>query len=55
MQLLVKQQRNLYTKRVGSAKINMGLTNWKHSPNGKIMKYDIGIAKNYLNEDELKK
>ena len=25
------------------------------SPDGKIMKYDIGIAKNYLNEDEIKK
>lgn len=33
----------------------MGLTNWKNSPNGKIMKYDISIAKNYLNEDELLK
>ena len=28
---------------------------WKNSPDGKIMKYDISIAKNYLNEDELKK
>lgn len=25
------------------------------SPDGKIMKYDIGVAKNYLNEDEMKK
>ena len=33
----------------------MGLTTWKNSPDGKIMKYDIGIAKNYLNEEELKK
>ncbi len=33
----------------------MGLTNWKNSPNGKIMKYDVSIAKNYLNEDEIKK
>ena len=33
----------------------MGLTNWKNSPDGKIMKYDISIAKNYLNEDEIKK
>ena len=33
----------------------MGLTNWKNSPDGKIMKYDISIAKNYLNADELKK
>ena len=33
---------------------HMGLTNWKHSPDGKIYKYDVSIAKNYLNEKELK-
>ena len=33
----------------------MGLTNWKNSPAGPIYKYDVDIAKNYLNEDELKK
>ena len=33
----------------------MGLTNWKNSPDGKIMKYDISIAKNYLQKDELNK
>ena len=33
----------------------MGLTNWKNSPNGLIYKYDVSIAKNYLNEEELKK
>ena len=33
----------------------MGLTNWKNSPKGKILKYDINIAKNYLNQDEIKK
>ena len=31
----------------------MGLTSWKNSLNGKIMKYDISIAKNYLEKDEL--
>ena len=31
----------------------MGLTNWKASPDGKILKSDIKIAKNYLNEKEL--
>ena len=31
----------------------MGLTTWKDSPDGKILKRDIGIAKNYLNEKEL--
>ena len=32
----------------------MGLTNWKNSPDGPIYKYDVDIAKNYLNEKELK-
>ncbi len=39
--------------RVDSGKPNMGLTNWKNSPKGKIRKTDIGIAKNYLDEQEL--
>lgn len=33
---------------------NMGLKTWKDSPNGKIQKFDVSIAKNYLNEIELK-
>ena len=33
----------------------MGLTTWKEAPDGMIYKYDVSIAKNYLNEDELKK
>lgn len=32
----------------------MGLTNWKESPNGKILSSDVVIAKNYLKEEELK-
>lgn len=40
--------------RVDSSKEHMGLTNWKNSPNGPIYKYDVDIAKNYLNEKELK-
>ena len=32
----------------------MGLTNWKNSPDGPIYKYDVDIAKNHLNEKELK-
>ena len=39
--------------RVDSSKPNIGLTNWKNSPKGKIRKTDVGIAKNYLNEQEL--
>ena len=34
---------------------HMGLTNWKNSPDGLIYKYDVVIAKNYLNEEELTK
>jgi len=39
--------------RADSTKPNMGLTNWKNSPTGKIRKNDITIAKNYLDQDEL--
>ena len=31
----------------------MGLTTWKNAPNGKIVKADVSIAKNYLSKDEL--
>ncbi len=41
--------------RVDSKKENMGLTNWTDSPNGIILKSDVVIAKNYLDESELKK
>ena len=40
--------------RVDAEKTNMGLTNWKNSPDGPIYKYDVDVAKNYLNEKELK-
>jgi hypothetical protein len=39
--------------RVSSTKPNIGLTNWKNSPKGAIRKTDLGIAKNYLNTEEL--
>lgn len=39
--------------RVDGNKPNMGLTNWKNSPTGKIRKSDVAIAKNFLNEEEL--
>ena len=31
----------------------MGLTNWKDAPNGKIQKFDVSVAKNYLSESEM--
>ena len=48
-----KTAAELIYERVDSEKIHMGLTSWKNSPDGKIMKYDISIAKNYLEKDEL--
>lgn len=39
--------------RVDSNKEYMGLTNWKNSPDGKILKSDVCIAKNYLDKREL--
>lgn len=50
-----KTAAELIYERVDSEKIHMGLTNWKKSPDGKIMKYDISIAKNYLDKEELDK
>ena len=37
-----------------ATKIYMGLTNWKHAPDGKILKSDVAIAKNYLSEVHIK-
>ena len=36
-------------------KPNMGLTSWKNSPDGRVLKSDTSIAKNYLQEDDIKK
>jgi len=48
-----KTAAEIVTERADSAKPNMGLTNWKNSPKGKIRETDVVIAKNYLNENEL--
>lgn len=39
--------------RADSDKENMGLTTWKDAPNGKIQRFDVVIAKNYLTKEEL--
>ena len=39
--------------RADSSKPYMGLTNWDGSPNGKILKTDVSVAKNYLSTEEL--
>lgn len=36
-----------------ASKIAMGLTTWKNAPDGKILKSDVSIAKNYLNQEHL--
>lgn len=40
--------------RADRTKENMGLTTWKNAPNGRILKYDVSIAKNYLSEKQIK-
>jgi len=43
----------LIIDRANAEKEHMGLTTWENAPNGKIVKPDVSIAKNYLNESEL--
>jgi len=44
----------IIVSRADHKKDKMGLTSWKNSPDGKIRKSDVSIAKNYLSEKELK-
>lgn len=39
--------------RADADKPHMGLQTWKDAPHGKIQKFDVSVAKNYLNEDEM--
>lgn len=39
--------------RANYQKENMGLTSWKDAPSGKIQKFDVSVAKNYLTENEI--
>lgn len=43
----------LIKKRADSKKPHMGLTTWEGGPEGKIVKTDVGVAKNYLTHEEL--
>ncbi len=43
----------LIRKRADSSKPHMGLTSWASAPEGKILKTDVAVAKNYLTKDEL--
>lgn len=44
----------LIYERADANKPHMGLTTWAEAPEGKIVKSDVGIAKNYLNEQEMR-
>ena len=44
----------IYTK-ADHKKANMGLTTWKNAPDGRILKSDVSVAKNYLSEQEIRK
>ena len=44
----------IIVSRANHKKAHMGLTNWKNSPNGKIIASDVIVAKNYLTKEELK-
>jgi len=43
----------IITGRADASQPNMGLTTWKNAPSGPIRKADVGVAKNYLTQDEI--
>ncbi|MDG2431005.1 virulence RhuM family protein [Flavobacterium sp.] len=43
----------LFVNRANHQKENMGLATWKDAPSGKIQKFDVAVAKNYLSEIEM--
>ena len=49
-----KTAAELIAERAKATKSHMGLTTWKNAPKGKILKSDVSIAKNYLEENEIK-
>ncbi len=49
-----KTAAQIIAERANAAKPNMGLQTWKNAPQGKILKTDVTVAKNYLIEKEIK-
>jgi hypothetical protein len=49
-----KTAAELIQRRANAKQPNMGLQTWKNAPNGKILKSDVSVAKNYLHEKEIK-
>lgn len=43
----------MIAERADADKEHMGLTTWENAPDGKIVKTDVSVAKNYLKEMEL--
>lgn len=43
----------IYSK-ANRSKLNMGLTTWKHAPQGRVLKSDVTVAKNYLSEQQIR-
>ncbi|MBU1368978.1 MAG: virulence RhuM family protein [Bacteroidetes bacterium] len=43
----------IIVSRANHQKANMGLSTWKDAPKGKIQKFDVSVAKNYLSENEM--
>lgn len=41
--------------KVDHSQQNMGLTTWKYAPEGRILKSDVSVAKNYLSEEEIRR
>ena len=46
--------KSIYTK-ADHTQEHMGLTTWKNAPDGRILKSDVSIAKNYLQENEIRR
>jgi hypothetical protein len=49
-----KTAAEIVSQRADSSLPYMGLKTWKNAPHGRIMKSDVTVAKNYLEEDEIK-
>ena len=50
---IVIRQQKLIVERANAEKEHMGLTTWESAPDGKIVKADVTVAKNYLSEKEM--
>lgn len=48
-----KTAAQIVTERANAELPHMGLTTWKKAPKGKILKSDVGVAKNYLQQEEI--